>query len=394
MSGTSLNPNIDGMRCLSCNKLHPLADYFEGCPACFAAGTTSSVAPSYSSLPATVSQENLSDWLVYRAGSVLGEGNTPLVAVPPLATGPDVSQVLIKSEASNPTGSHKDRMSALLVQRALDVGAETVVAASSGNAGASLAAYSANAALKCVIVTTPTISPNWRRAIEMHGAALIATQTAKERWEIVANRVRAGEWYPATNYLTPPVGSNPWAVDGYRAVALEIFIQTGNSRPTDILVPTSRADILWGIAKGFVDLVTAGLLTRCPRVHAVEPFPRIERVLQGQDLGSVFPGSSKMVSIGGDSVTFQALDALNLCGGTAVAVAEQDALEDQRWLARRGFYLELSSAAALSGLRRLRERGAIGQNAHVVLVATSHGYKEPAAYDRSPPIVDAATANQ
>lgn len=369
-------PNIDGMRCLACGKVHPLSDYFEGCPDCADAGSPSSVAPLYRFFPKAVNREHISQWLIYSTGAMLGEGDTPVISLPRLAAECGVAELHVKNEAANPTGSHKDRMSAMVVQRAREVGASTVVAASSGNAGASLAAYAASAGLDCVIVTTPKISSSWRRAIEMYGAELIATETPMERWQIVAQNVRAGKWYPATNYVAPPVGSNPFGVDGYRAIALELFVQSGDQQPTDLVVPTSRADVLWGIAQGYADLCEAGLLVNLPRVHAVEPFPRITRVLAGEDYRKNFPGSNQMVSIGGSTVAYQALDALRLCGGTAVAVKEADALSDQGRLARNGLYLELSSAAALTGLERLRENGTIGTNARVVLVATSHGYKE------------------
>jgi threonine synthase len=87
-----------------------------------------------------------------------------------------------------------------------------------------------------------------------------------------------------------------------------------------------------------------------------------------------------MVSLGGSTVTFQALHALETSGGSAVAVEEREVLDDQRRLALSGLYLELSSAAALTGLRRLMARKVIASDANAVFVATSHGYKEEARF--------------
>jgi len=175
-----------------------------------------------------------------------------------------------------------------------------------------------------------------------------------------------------------------FGVDGFRTIAFELHEDIGADSIGAVLVPTSRADLLWGIARGFRDLVEAGLARSAPKVHAVEPFPRISAVLAGADRRDRFPGSSALVSIGGDMVTYQVLAALDLCGGTAVAVAEADAIRDRRLLAERGLYLELSSAAGLTGLR---EQGAVLEGETAVLIATSHGFKEEGAFDQGIPIV-------
>lgn len=388
-----LNDRLAGMRCLQCGTVHPVGSHFTGCPDCLAAGSPSSVAPHYVGRPEALAVAGrrgcarYAEWLAYGDWPSLGEGGTPLVEVAGLAEATGVGRVLVKNEGQNPTGSHKDRMSMLAVARARAAGARAVVAASSGNAGHSVAAYAAAAGLDCVVVTMPGMSPNWRRAVEMTGARLVATDQPASRWTYVRDRVECEGWFPVTNFLTPPVGSNCFGVDGFRTVAFELHEEIGADALGSVLVPTSRADLLWGIARGFRDLVEAGLARSAPKVHAVEPFPRIARVLAGADRRDSFPGSSALLSIGGDTVTYQALDALELCGGTAVAVAEADAVRDQRLLAERGLYLELSSAAALTGLRRLRESGTVAPGETTVLIATSHGFKEEGAFDRGIPVV-------
>lgn len=300
-----------------------------------------------------------------------------------------IRKLSIKQEFANPTGSHKDRMSAFVARRASLNGASTIVAASSGNAGVSLAAYATAFGLECVVVTTHDMSPNWQRVARFHGAGLIATQTVEERWDLVAQKVRSGEWYPATNYISPPVGSNPFGVDGLRAIAFELHLQTQDAPLTDIVVPTSRGDLLWAIARGFQDMKASGLIETPPKVHAFEPHPRISSVLAGEDCRDLFSGDSKLVSIGGTTVTKQSLSTLSMCGGSATEAAEAVALADQKTLARHGYYLELSSAGTLTGLRNLLTSGAIKPKAHVALVATSHGYKEIAEHTAPIPIVRA-----
>ncbi len=369
-----LNPRVIGLRCIRCRAVFPIADYFEGCPICLGQNMPASLAIAYHEFPKSMTR--LADWQVYPDHPTLGEGNTPLVPLEGLAKEIGVRALCLKNEGANPTGSQKDRMSRFVVERALAIGASTVAAASSGNAGVSLAAYAAHVGLNCVIVTTPEMNPNWRRAIEMHGATLLATETPERRWQVLADRVRAGDWYPATNFSVPPVGSNPFGVDGYRSIAFEIFRELGTSACSDILVPTSRADLLWGIARGYCDLQTAGLVEKPPRIHAVEPFGRISKALAGQDYRGSFPGHSALISIGGATVTYQALDAIASCNGSAAVIKDKAARDDQRQLAHCGLYLELSSAAALTGLRKLVSQGVIASDAAVVLVGTASGFSE------------------
>jgi threonine synthase len=381
IGSAGLNPRITGFRCIRCEATYPISDYLEGCPACLAASMPSSLAFDYAPVRQGQAFGNPHEWLAYTSGSVLGEGGTPLVDMPRLAEDIGLAGLTAKFEGSNPTGSHKDRMSALFIQRAKSAGFQTVAIASSGNAGGSLAAYAAAAGLACVVVTTEKMNANWRRAVEMHGAQLIATSSVDERWHLIADKARAGEWYPATNYMIPAVGSSPFGVDGYRAIAFELFLQQRGRPATDILVPTSRGDVLWGVARGFHDLREAGHLKDLPRVHAVEPFPRIKRVINGTDYRTPFAGQTLMTSLGGSTVAYQAVDALRLTGGTAVAVGDADAVEDQKTLAQHGLHLELSSACALTGLRVLLERGVISSDANPVLLATSHGYKEEHSFE-------------
>ncbi|SMH29552.1 threonine synthase [Mesorhizobium australicum] len=382
-----INQHLTGFQCIRCEELHPIHDYHEGCPKCQAQHRPASVVPVYDkTMPDVVwsgsgrGMRRFSHRLPYCSFESLGEGDTPIVDLPRLAGELGMDRLSIKLEGANPTGSHKDRMSVQFVARAKDRGAHGVVAASSGNAGASVAAYAAAAGLPCIIVTTPAISPPWRRAIEMTGAEIIYTEDSLERWAIVRRMVRDEGYASATNYLDPPVGSDPWGVDGYKTLGYELAEDEATADIEAILVPTARGDLLWGIYQGLADAVSAGRRSSQPRLVAVEPFPRLEKVLAGQDLRSHYPGRSLLVSIGGATVTFQSWLAVTKTRGAAVSVAEELALADQRVLARHGLFLELSAAASLTGLRRLLQGGDQPPRS-ALLIATSHGYKESAGHE-------------
>jgi len=335
--------------CIRCGKAYPTeaGDWFTGCPDCLAAGYPASV-----SAPLLPGSENV---------SVLGEGNTPLVRLGAL-------DCWVKNEGQNPSGSHKDRLSPLVVARAAALGRRGVVAASSGNQGASLALYAAAAGVPCAIITTLQINPIWARAISLTGAKLIMVDEPKQRWRLMQQMVEQEGWYPATNYVDPPVGSNPFGVQGYKAIAREILTR---ETPDVVVVPCSRGDVLWGIHAGFTE---AGAN---PRLVAVEPFPRLTRVLAGEDYRGNFPGrTGSLTSIGGSTVTYQAVEAVRKSNGCAFAVGEPEAAGARERLAQAGIYAEGSSAVVLAALQGLRETGWVKPDDRVVLVVTSNGYKD------------------
>ena len=377
----ALNPMLSGFSCLRCRTELPVGDWFEGCPACLARGEPSTVMPLFRQWPTTLSDpgkrgmQRFADWMPYTSWVTLGEGGTSCVSFPSLADEVKAASLFIKNEGQNPSGSHKDRVSCLTVTRALDIGAKKIVAASSGNGGASLALYAAAAGLECCIVTTPALSPIFRRAIQATGAELAFAPESLDRWRIVAER--AGErWFPATNYLNPPVGSNPFGLAGLNTVAFEIFEEIGEGQSDVILVPTSRGDLIWGLYQGFSQMRAIGLIASLPRLFAVEPFPRISRVIGGEEVTGSFPGTTSLVSIGGSTVTYQAVEAIRATGGGAVVVDDRTVERDQGRLARHGCYAELSSAAALTGLELLMKDGKVSGHDRVILVATSNGYKD------------------
>ena len=377
----ALNPLLAGFSCIRCATKFPIGDYFEGCPECLARGEPSTVRPEFSQWPQALGpagkrgMQRYSAWMPYTSWVSLGEGGTSCVSFPTLADEMKVVSVFIKNEGQNPSGSHKDRVSCLTVTRTVDTGFEKIVAASSGNGGASMALYAAAAGIECRIVTTPALSPVYRRAITSTGAELITAPESLDRWRIIAEMVPSG-WFPATNYLNPPVGSNPFGLPGLKTVAFEIFEELGSERVDVVLVPTSRGDLIWGLYEGFAHLRAIGLSEALPRLFAVEPFPRISRVLNGDEITGSYPGTTSLVSIGGSTVTYQAVEAIRRTGGGAVVVDDEKVVQDQVRLAHHGCYMELSSASTLTGLELLLKNGTISNEDRVALIATSNGYKD------------------
>jgi threonine synthase len=311
----------------------------------------------------------------YTQSFTLGEGCTPLRPMPELARRFGIARLGIKDESSNPTGSHKDRMTAIGVTQALDFGAHTLVLASSGNAAVSAAHYAQAAGLACEVATYDDMPAAYARALDVAGARRFAFADNAGRWAFVRERARQAGFFALTNYSLPALGSAPLAIEGYKPIAHECLEQDG--LPDHVVVPTARGDLTWGIFAGFRDLLAGGRIAKLPRIWAVEPFGRLSRVLEGGALAADYPGRTAQFSTAGATVTFLQWQAVIDSGGGAVVVGDDEARAARRLLAQAGISAELCAASALGALQPLRERGAIAAGDHVVLMLTADASRDP-----------------
>lgn len=361
-----MNPRLSGLRCIRCASLWPPGDYPEGCPHCLAAGHPATLECCYHS-----PSDNPAMPLPILAPITLGEGDTPCLEALDLAQAEGIGQLWLKCEGANPTGSHKDRMAAQLVSRARLAGATRVAAASSGNAGVSIAAYCAAAGLQADIAITRNCPPLQREAMQRFGAKLSAFEDSLARWPYVEDLCRNHGAFAGTNYLNPPVGTHPYGVEGYKPIAAEILDRCG--LPTDIIVPTARGDLLWGLFLGWQHLLQSGRIQHLPRLHAVEPYARLSQAQATGDARGLWDAATDQYSIAGGTCTLQSLEALTRSSGMPVEVSDSAAAQAQQRLERRGISTELSSAAALAAVARLRRSGVLDAESSVVLMLTSDG---------------------
>lgn len=192
-----------------------------------------------------------------------------------------------------------------------------------------------------------------------------------------------------TNGTSPPVGSPPVAVEGYRTIAYEICEQLGGCAPDWVVIPVSYGDCLAGVQRGFAHLAETGRIERAPRLAAVEPYGALGRALAsgGEVQDPVpFPPTTPAFSIAVRLTTDQAVRAVKAADGVAVTVPDDELLDEQHRLGRMsGLYAEVSSSITIAGARRLVREGTIASHASVVCVLTATGLKDPAATLRSLP---------
>lgn len=257
----------------------------------------------------------------------LGEGKTPLV---------ELDGLFLKLENLNPTGAFKDRGTAYLVGWMLAAGIEACLDDSSGNAGASLAAYCARAGIGCRLYTPASASGPKLRQIEAYGAELVPVEGSRaEVTKAARAAARNGLFYASHAH-------HPLVLAGMRTFAGEATA-AGLAEDLDILYPVGQGTLFLGSYLGF------GELGHLPRLHAVQAeacAPLAGRTPKGET-------RAEGIRITAPVRKEHILAAIRASGGSVVTVSEEEIDEAHRSLARRGFYVEPTSAAAYAGWQKL-----------------------------------------
>lgn len=323
-------------------------------------------------------------------GLSMGEGGTPLITTPKVAewAGFD-GEVFIKDESQNPTWSHKDRLNMCTVSAAVHSGAPGVVVASSGNHGASAAAYAARAGIPCIMITSDDAPKAILSFALGYGAALLAAPT-EARWAAVRLIREKFGFQPVSNQTTFHTG-HPFGTEGYKSIAFELYRQLGDRVPGTVFGPTGYGEMLMGVAKGFVELRDLGVVDRVPRVISCEPSargPLAHAVRQNVPVTRVEPHPTDAYAIGTAIGGFRGRAALERTNGYPVLIGDDEMREAQHEVGRSGIWQELSSSSSIAGLRRALRDGSEVEGP-VVCVSTSSGFKDRALGTHQVPKVTA-----
>jgi threonine synthase len=393
-----------GQACLACGAVHDLSPLFEGCPTCARAGRASAVAVTYDwgKISGLIDRDavrarprglgRFAELLPVAPEAFVtrGEGDTPLVPCPRLGARLGVQALFVKNEGANPTWSWKDRLAAVGVTAARACGASVVTVASSGNQAAAVAAYAAAAGLRSVVVTSGEPPPALRVLMQVYGGGAVVTPTQEDRWTLVAQGVRERGWFALSGYVWPPLGSQPFAVEGYKTLAYELAEAFRWDARMTVCVPTAYGDALAGIWRGFQDLSRLGWTTGMPRLVAMEVGGSLtEAIARGLARVAVRPRpTSRALSIATPVSTPQALRAVRESGGTAITVDDAMLVRMQTWLAEEeGLYAELGSVAALAGAAQIRDRDLGEPDRPTIAVLSSAGLKDVSVTaERLPPL--------
>ncbi len=315
----------------------------------------------------------------------LGEGSTPLLGSEELAEYTGVKALFLKNETVNPTWSFKDRGSFLCILMAKKCNEYFVATISTGNMGASLAAYGARSGIQSIVFIPLSCPEEKIRSMAIHGAIIFKVDAPdfgemKRQVLNLATKLK----------LRIVSGNGPIRVEGYKFCAFELFEQLNSQVPDFIAVPTSACGHIRGLFKGFKELLEAGLIHRLPRmiiVQAANNSPLVTALKQRKskpvpfsDIYTIAKAITTGNPMGGDEILQKAYKYHWL----AEDVTEEEILIGQRILARAGFFVEPSSATSLIAVKKLRVAGKIKQDESVVLMLTGSGLKDSEVFQHHP----------
>lgn len=306
----------------------------------------------------------------------LGEGNTPVVPLPNIADFLGLASLHAKLEFASPTGSFKDRGTAVMLSAARQFGIDEIVEDSSGNAGASFAAYSARCGIKAHVFAPDSAPRAKLDQIKVYGAE---THLIPGPREAAADAALA--FCEENNLVYASHNLSPYFLEGTKTFAHELPSDFPCALPDHIVMPVGNGSLLLGAWIGLQEMKRCAAVDSLPRLHAVqaEAVMPIAAAFRGEPWR---PDLATRTIAGGISVARpprlnQVIDVLRDSGGHSTAVPDSAIKDWQTRLARtEGLFCEPTSAAAFAGLSRLIQSGAIGSAETVLVPITGSGLKD------------------
>ncbi len=309
--------------------------------------------------------------------SALPAGWTPLLRADRLAERLGLREVWIKNDAANPTHSFKDRVVAVALARAQELGFETIACASTGNLANAVAAHSAAAGLESYVFIPADLEEQKILATGVYGTTIVAVR---------------GNYDDVNRLCTEVSGERPWAFvnvnfrpyydEGSKTVGYEIAEQLGWQLPDRIVAPVASGSLFTKIARGFEEWIELGLLDGAvPTMNGAQATgcsPVATAFEAGQDVcRPVKPDTiAKSLAIGNPADGPYALELARRTGGGVDAVTDDEIKAGIKLLAETtGIFTETAGGVTTAVLAKLAERGDIDRDERVVAVITGEGLK-------------------
>ncbi len=299
----------------------------------------------------------------------LGEGMTPL-----LPFHDTESKHYLKLDFISPTGSYKDRGASVLISKLKELGIRKVVEDSSGNAGAAVAAYSARAGIGCTIYCPASTSKGKLAQISAYEARLKLVEGNRAATTEAVLEAAETTYYASHNW-------NPFFLEGTKTVAFEIAEQLGWRAPDHVICPIGFGSVYLGLYIGFGELYAQGIVEKIPRLLGVQSAAcspiytahsengKIKRTAQTYE--TLAEGIAAEYPIRGEMI----MDAQRATDGTFTTVSEEEIKSGIKILARRGVYVEPTSAVVVKAFDKFVEAGVIRKGDTVVSILTGSGLK-------------------
>ncbi|MBR1190779.1 threonine synthase [Bradyrhizobium sp. AUGA SZCCT0160] len=299
----------------------------------------------------------------------LGEGCTPLVQKEW-----DGFRPFFKLEWFNPTCSFKDRGTTVMLSYVRQLGIDAVLEDSSGNGGASVAAYGAAGGMRVKILAPAYTSPAKVAQVRAYGAEVQLVEGPREESQAEAIRQSSEIFYSSHNW-------QPFFLQGTKLVAYEIWEDFNFTAPDNIIIPVGAGSNLLGCHIGFSEMLAAGQISKLPKLFAAQPLncsPLDASFQAGVDTPidrAVHKTIAEGTAIAHPLRLKEMIHALKDSGGESVAVSEDEIVTALKRLARLGLFVEPTSASVAAAFAKLTARGVIKERENTVLLISGTGIK-------------------
>ena len=385
-------PKFIGYRCSVCGTEYAPKDVMYTCPA---DGGILDVILDYSALQEKSAEELIlkeeeSLWrylpllpvskLIGAGTPLRAAGWTPTYSPPQLRERLGLRFLWIKDESSNPSASFKDRASALLVARAREIGADVIVTASTGNAGAALAGMAAAVGHKSVIFAPKSAPPAKIAQLRVYGATVILVDDNYDAaFKLSLEASQEFGWYNRNT------GYNPFTAEGKKTAAFEIWetvlAKNDFDRPACVFISVGDGNIISGIHKGFKDLYEIGQIEHMPRIFGCQSTGSAAianaYAAGNEDIVAVVADTlADSISVNLPSDGLRALRAATQTNGAYIAVEDEAILKAITDLGNVGIFAEPAASTAYAGLKKAIQDGVITPQDPVVVLSTGSGLKD------------------
>lgn len=301
--------------------------------------------------------------------------NIKTVSSPLLKIQHDKNELLIFDDTRNPTLSYKDRASALVALKALQLEINEISAASTGNAGSSLAGICARLGIKSHIFVPEKIPLGKRIQIQSFGASIYLVKGDYDQaFDLCLEISKAKGWYNRNTAF------NPLTIEGKKSSAYDMFISLKGKLPDYIFVSVGDGVIISGIYKGLWELKQLGWIKELPKLIAVQASGSnalIRFIKQKKFVYKPAHTIADSIHAGAPRNLYMAADAVTKSNGLAVSVTDSEIIEAQRKSAKEfGMLIEPAAAASFAGYLKLVRAKTISPKAKSILMFTGNGLKD------------------
>ncbi|TET85058.1 MAG: threonine synthase [Desulfobacteraceae bacterium] len=307
----------------------------------------------------------------------LGEGQTSLLRSNRINEKIGLRDLFFKNETQNPTWTFKDRGTAFSIQNASSLGYRRFGTLSSGNMGASVAAFGSRARMDTFILLKANVPREKIDTLTVYGAKVI--KVSGNYGDVYYKALEVGKHLDI--YFS--ISDDPMRIEGYKSLAFEVYEQMEGQPPDYVAVPVGSGGLCRGVLKGFEELDEAGFIDKVPKFIGVQTqgcSPTVDAYEKGKDQIQYFKDALTLDHVLENPYPpsgNQVIRKMRSSGGVLLKVSNKEILDAELLLAEEGIFAQPASATALAGLIRAVGKGLIPADSSIVTVVTGSGLKYP-----------------